>query len=98
MGPRAYCLSCFHGWRTQENDFAYQDVAMCPVGTSQARLQRQIDFFAPFTPGGAAILEIGCATGELALAVRVRLAPRLYEAIELSPAAAQAAGRVDRLH
>ena len=98
IGERAYCLACFHGWRTDDPVYAYSNTAMCSLGTSRARLASQIDFFAPFAPRAARILEIGCATGELAAATREALHPARYEAIELSPAGAQAAGRVDRLY
>jgi len=60
------------------------------VGTSRARLETQIRFFAPFAPRNATILEIGCATGELALATREMVSVARYEAIELSPAGEQA--------
>ena len=98
VGKRAYCLACFHGWRTDNPVYAYSNTSMCSLGTSRARLASQIDFFAPFTPEAARILEIGCATGELAAATREALRPARYEAIELSPAGLQAAGRVDRLY
>jgi SAM-dependent methyltransferase len=98
VGVRAYCSECFHGWRPAAPAFAYADVPMCPLGTGGARLRSQIAFFQPYTPGGAAILEIGCATGELAAEARAQLGVGRYEAIELSPAAEQAQSRVDVLH
>jgi len=58
----------------------------------------QVRFFAPFCPPSARVLEIGCATGELAAAVRKELSPARYEAIELSPAGEQALPHLDRLH
>jgi len=97
-GERAYCLGCFHGWRTEKRPYAYEETTMCPLGTSRERLVGQIDFFSPFTSEAAEILEIGCATGELAALTRATLAPARYEAIELSPAGVQAERRVDRLH
>ncbi|MEO8812694.1 MAG: class I SAM-dependent methyltransferase [Caulobacteraceae bacterium] len=98
IGERAYCSACFHGWRTEHPVYAYDQTAMCPLGTAPERLQGQVDMFAPFTPSGAAILEIGCATGELAAVARVRLSPARYEGIELSPAGETARPRLDRLH
>ena len=71
---------------------------MCALGTSPARLQAQIRFFAPFMKSGGRVLEIGCATGELAAAARGSMAIGRYEAIELSPAAEIARARVDLLH
>ncbi|MGH7016538.1 MAG: methyltransferase domain-containing protein [Caulobacteraceae bacterium] len=58
----------------------------------------QIAFFAPFASENASILEIGCATGELAATTRPAIAPARYHAIELSPAGDQARRHVDRLH
>jgi SAM-dependent methyltransferase len=71
---------------------------MCSLGTSPERLENQIRFFGPFAPPGAVVLEIGCATGELAAAARERLPISRYEAIELSPAADIARTRLDMLH
>jgi len=98
IGERAYCETCFHGWRTDEPVYAYSNTAMCSLGTSRERLDSQIRFFAPFARPSAKVLEIGCATGELAAATRARLAIGRYDAIELSPAGEQARARVDHLH
>jgi SAM-dependent methyltransferase len=98
VGERAYCQACFHGWRTSINQFSYAATAMCSLGTSDARLNAQADFVAPFCPADANILEIGCATGELAATVRQNLKPARYDAIELSPAGQQAEPHLDRLH
>jgi SAM-dependent methyltransferase len=98
IGPRAYCHGCFHGWRLQIDAYQYDQTAMCSLGTDQARLDAQIDFFAPFLPQSGAVLEIGCATGELARSTRARLEVSRYEAIELSPAAEAARSHVDRLY
>ena len=98
VGKRAYCQECFHGWRVEIDPYRYDQTAMCPLGTDQARLDAQVDFFAPFLPPSGAVLEIGCATGELARSARARLPISRYEAIELSPAAEAAQAHVDRLH
>jgi SAM-dependent methyltransferase len=98
VGERAYCKVCFHGWRVDHPGYAYSKTAMCALGTSEERLQRQIRFFAPFAPVGAAILEIGCATGELAAATRRTLDVARYEAIELSPAGRHARPNLDKLY
>ncbi len=98
VGERAYCRDCFHGWRTHINPFSYAATAMCSLGTSDDRLRSQVAFFAPFNRPAARILEIGCATGELAAMVRAEQAPARYEAIELSPAGEQAAAHLDQLH
>ena len=96
-GERAYCSTCFHGWRTEIDPFTYSATAMCSLGTSDARLRAQVAFFAPFCTEGAWILEIGCATGELAAMTRREIAPTRYDAIELSPAGEQAAAQLDQL-
>ncbi|MEP7007824.1 MAG: class I SAM-dependent methyltransferase [Sphingomonas bacterium] len=70
---------------------------MCSLGTSDARLRAQVAFFARFCAEGARILEIGCATGELAAMTRRELSPACYDAIELSPAGEQAATHLDQL-
>jgi SAM-dependent methyltransferase len=97
-GQRAYCRDCFHGWRLQGDSYPYGETAMCPIGTDQARLDAQIRFFAPFLPAGGSVLEIGCATGELARSTRSQLPVSRYEAIELSPAAKAARVHVDRIY
>jgi SAM-dependent methyltransferase len=98
IGERAYCRACFHGWRTKITAFNYVSTAMCSLGSSAERLQEQIAFFGPSAPDRARILEIGCATGELAEAVIERLRPASYEAVEISPAGLQAARHLDKLH
>lgn len=98
IGDRAYCPSCFHGWRTDPPVYVYSNTAMCSLGTSTTRLSEQIRFFAPFLPPNASVLEIGCATGELAAATRAGISVGRYDAIELSPAGEQARGLVDRLY
>jgi 2-polyprenyl-3-methyl-5-hydroxy-6-metoxy-1,4-benzoquinol methylase len=98
VGERAYCRACFHGWRTQPPDYAYSSTAMCSLGTTPRRLETQIGFFAPFMPTNGSVLEIGCATGELAAAARASLPIQRYDAIELSPAGQTARARVDTLH
>ena len=98
VGPRAYCHCCFHGWRLQIDPYRYDQTAMCPMGTDQARLDAQIRFFSPFLPPFGSVLEIGCATGELARSTRAQLQTSRYEAIELSPAGEAARAHVDRLH
>lgn len=98
VGDRAYCRTCFHGWRTSIKPFSYAATAMCSLGTSDDRLRAQVAFFAPFMAAGARVLEIGCATGELAAMVRNEQQPAAYEAIELSPAGEQAEAHLDKLH
>ena len=98
VGGRLYCRTCFHGWRLDIPQYPYSSVAMCSLGTNQERLQRQIRLFAPFLARDPDILEIGCATGELAAATRETLRVGRYEGIELSPAGEVARGRLDHLY
>lgn len=97
-GRQAFCRTCFHGFRPVAPEYSYQANAMCALGTSEERLEAQCAFFAPFVAPGARVLEIGCATGELAAAAQRRLPLGRYEAIELSQAGDVARGRVSRLY
>lgn len=97
-GRLAFCRACFHGFRPAPPHYSYQANAMCALGTSPARLEAQCAFFAPFVAPSARVLEIGCATGELATTVQRRLDLSAYEAIELSQAGDVAEARVSRLH
>ena len=98
IGSRTYCHECFHGWRTDRPEYAYTNTAMCSLGSNPARLAAQIEFFAPYVRSGSRVLEIGCATGELAAAARAALPIGSYEAIELSPAREMARAHLDKLH
>jgi SAM-dependent methyltransferase len=97
-GQIAYCQTCFHGFRAVAPEYSYQANAMCALGTSDQRLEAQCAFFAPHVVPGARVLEIGCATGELAMATQRRLNLSSYEAIELSKAGDIAGARVSRLY
>jgi len=97
-GTRQHCGTCFHSWRTSSIAFPYASIAMCPTGTSRQRIQEQCEFIeSNLKQHVPVVLEIGCATGELAEAVRSRIPITRYEAIEISPAAHVARDRVDQL-
>jgi 2-polyprenyl-3-methyl-5-hydroxy-6-metoxy-1,4-benzoquinol methylase len=98
VGERLYCQVCFHGWRPEVPVYSYSTMAMCSLGTSQERLETQIRFFAPYVPCGGDILEIGCATGELAAATQTLLNVGRYDGIELSPAGETARRRISQLY
>ncbi len=98
IGARTYCHACFHGWRSTIPEFNYSAVAMCTKGIAQARLLSQVSFITPFVKVGAAVLEIGCAGGELAAKARAMLPIGRYTAIELSPMGEKARAHVDELH
>ena len=97
-GQHAYCRACFHGFRPVPPQYSYRANAMCSLGTSEDRLAAQCAFFAPHVAAGAKVLEIGCATGELAMAAQRRLDLSGYDAIELSQAGDIARARVSRLY
>jgi SAM-dependent methyltransferase len=97
-GRQVVCQTCFHGFRPVTPKYSYLANAMCALGTSEERLEAQCAFFAPFVPPRARMLEIGCATGELAMVVQRTLRPASYDAIELSGAGAIAVTRVSRLY
>lgn len=97
-GPHAYCRKCFHGYRPVKPEYSYQANVMCSLGTNVERLRSQSRFAEPHLPPQPALLEIGCATGELAQMVQSRIAVASYDAIELSPAGESARARVNRLY
>jgi len=93
-----FCDFCGHGFRPNLPDFSYNIFAMCSLGTSEARLGSQFDFMKERVSPATQILEIGCATGELADYVIRHGKPANYTAIELSPAADKAATIVNEIH
>ena len=97
-GEQNYCLSCSHGWRAEKIEYPYETTQMCILGTTRARLERQFRFFAPFLPADPEILEIGCASGELAAFVREKSPVKRYDAVELSPLGEKAKAHLDALY
>jgi SAM-dependent methyltransferase len=92
-GERFFCGACFHSWRPSI-DYDYSDASpMCLVGSSEGRLNAQAQFISARLKSGATVLEIGCATGELAELLQRRNAVARYDAIELSPRTAEIARR-----
>lgn len=98
VGERLYCRGCFHGWRTEIPDYSYAASIMCAKGTAPERQRSQIEFIAPFLADGASVLEIGCAGGEFAKAIRAAMPVGRYDAIELSPVGENARPHLDRLY
>ena len=97
MGEQAYCRTCLHAWRITRSEYPYAETAMCAHDMGRARYEAQVEFFAPFAPADASILELGCATGELAVVTRQLLSVKRYDAVEMSPAREKARAHVDRL-
>lgn len=97
-GLRFYCTACFHGWRPPVPEFGYSSVAMCTMATVSERQRAQVDFVRPFLGPAPRVLEIGCAGGEFAAALRSAFPAARYEAIELSSMGGRARPHLDRLH
>jgi SAM-dependent methyltransferase len=97
-GDRIYCIECFHGRRRNVQNYSYQTSNMCARGTSPERIADQFDFMRPHIQSGAAVFEIGCATGELGAFILSSLPISRYEAVELSPAAEMARAHLGTVH
>jgi len=97
-GDIAFCLDCFHGWRPKFVVTPYNETVMCAQGQQRGRLEAQVAFFAPYAPPGAAIFEIGCATGELALVARERISLSRFDGNELSSSGERARAHLDMLY
>ncbi|MEO7027643.1 MAG: class I SAM-dependent methyltransferase [Caulobacteraceae bacterium] len=97
-GPQTYCLACFHAWRPDFPDYPYAETPMCSHGLPRERYEQQVRFFAPFAGSAPRILELGCATGELAHVARQILPVARYDGVEMSPAREQARPHLDALH
>lgn len=92
---RGTCPACQHEQRIDIERFDYAGFAMGGTGSNTDRLRSQADFVAKFLPPGASVLELGCATGQLAAALRDLVPVGHYHGIELSPAAAAAVQTLD---
>ena len=75
---RGACTVCFHEQRLDFETFDYTDFAMGATGAKAARIAAQAAFIAPQCVPGARILEIGCAAGLLAQALRKLVATGTY--------------------
>ena len=90
-GERFFCGACFHSWRLPI-DYDYLEASpMCMLGSMEGRLDAQVEFISAQLRPGASVLEIGCATGELAELLQERNSVAQYDAIELSPRSAEVA-------
>ena len=93
-----FCLDCLHSQRGEMAPFPYGEFAMCADGTDPLRLQSQMNFILSHVKQEAEVLEIGCASGDLAAAIQLRRPDVRYDAIEISPAQEKARLRVDELY
>lgn len=98
MARHADCRACHHRIRLGAAAFDYRGTEMGGRMNGAARLRSQLDFFGAAIQEDASILEIGCAAGQLAAAVRAAHPKARYAGIELSPAGRHAAEIVDRLY
>ena len=94
---RTSCRCCHHSQRIDVEPFDYTGFAMGGTGLSAERLAAQADFVATRLGDGARALEIGCAAGDLAQALRRRKTFAAYDGVELSPARDLAAKRLDHV-
>jgi SAM-dependent methyltransferase len=94
---RTACRQCHHAQRIDIEPFDYTNFAMGGTGLAPERLAAQADFIAARLRDGARALEIGCAAGDLAQALRQRRSFATYDGVELSPARELATKRLDRV-
>ena len=90
-GERFFCGSCFHSWRLPISYDYLEASPMCLLGSVEGRLEAQVEFISAQLRPSATVLEIGCATGELAELLQARNPVARYDAIELSPRTAEVA-------
>jgi SAM-dependent methyltransferase len=95
---RGTCRACLHEQRIDIETFDYTGFAMGATGAGTARIADQAAFLARHVPPGARLLEIGCAAGLLARALRPVVATERYEGVELSPARAEATRHLDKVY
>ncbi|MGP8245709.1 MAG: class I SAM-dependent methyltransferase [Bryobacteraceae bacterium] len=94
---RTSCRHCHHSQRIDIEPFDYTRVAMGSTGIAAERLKGQADFIVTRLSDAARALEIGCAAGDLAQALRERRSFATYDGVELSPARQRAAERLDHV-
>lgn len=91
---RAACSQCQHGQRVDYERFDYENFAMGATGAAPDRVDSQVQFVKSHLPvSGAPLraLEIGCAKGALANALKAAREFVCFDGIELSSAKAAAA-------
>ena len=92
---RAICPSCHHSQRVDIEKIDYTSFTMGRSGMGAERMNSQIQFLEKVELGDA-LLEIGCASGSLAQALRARHTLK-YDGIEISPAAEAAKLVIDKV-
>ena len=95
---RGTCGNCLHEQRVDIETYDYSKFAMGATGAGSERIADQAAFLARHLPSGARLLEIGCANGLLARALRPIVPIQRYDGLELSPARAQASRHLDQVY
>ena len=95
---RSNCEACGHSERIDIERFDYVNHAMGLSGVATDRLTSQADFLAPHLRTGLRAIEIGCASGDLAEALRARVSFARYDGVEFSPSRAAAMKRLDHVY
>jgi SAM-dependent methyltransferase len=95
---RSACEGCGHSERLDIERFDYHHFAMGSTGVGDERTSAQARFIAPYIPINGSLLEIGCAAGGLAAAIRAHSPVARYEGVEFSPARTVAATILDSVH
>ncbi len=94
---RTFCRQCHHSQRIDIEPFDYTNFATGSNGFAPERLKSQAEFIAARLRDGARAIDIGCAAGDRAQALRERRSFASYDGVEFSPAHELAAKRLDRV-
>jgi 2-polyprenyl-3-methyl-5-hydroxy-6-metoxy-1,4-benzoquinol methylase len=94
---RGACSICQHSQRLAFDKYDYTAFAMGATGESAKTLQSQISFLLPYLQPDTRALELGCAAGSLASALRKKHTFARFDGIEFSPAKEKAAQVMDRV-
>jgi hypothetical protein len=83
---RGACSVCQHSQRLAYEKFDYTAFATRATGTSAETLQSQVNFILPHLQAGTSGLELGCAAGNLASALKNKHTFARFDGLEPSPA------------
>lgn len=95
---RSQCRTCGHSERIDTESFDYGAYGMGSTGVAQERLGAQAAFALQNMPRCARVLEIGCAAGHLARALRERRVFERYDGVEISPLRSEAQKVLDHVY
>ncbi len=94
---RSQCRTCGHSERIDIESFDYSAFGMGSTGATQERLRAQAGFVNRYLPSSARVLELGCAAGSLARALRERHQFERYDGVEISPSRLEAMKVLDHV-